>query len=151
MKRLISFALALIFSISLSITASATSNGNLSNFNVKNPYYPNQFSDVPSSLWCAENVAQVYELGLMLGNSETTFNPNGAITEAQALTIAARIHKIYTTGNDDFSDIKQEMENLKPQILEWVDGDTNSPAYMEFYDSWYSPYAYYLYYHTGDD
>ncbi|MBQ7119901.1 MAG: S-layer homology domain-containing protein, partial [Oscillospiraceae bacterium] len=117
----------------------------LENFTKINTYVDGQFSDVKSSDWFAENVRTVYELGLMNGNSATTFNPYGNITQAEALTITARIHKIYTTGNDDFSDIKQEMLDMEPEILEWCNNDKNSPAYKEFYNAWYAPYAYYLY------
>ena len=151
MKKMVSLLLAVLLTVSLSVSAIAVSNGNLENFTTKNVYYPNQFKDVPSTSWCHDNVQQVYELGLMLGNSATTFNPTGYVTEAQALVIAARIHKIYTTGNDDFSEIKQEMANLEPQILEWCNYDTSNPGYKEFYEAWYSPYVYYLCCHTGDD
>lgn len=150
MKRVLSLLLVIFLATSLIVPARA-SYDNLTNFTEKNSYFPNQFKDVPSTLWCHDNVEQVYKLGLMLGNTATTFNPTGCVTEAQALVIAARIHKIYTTGNDDFSEIKQEMNDLEPQILEWCGYDTNNSGYKEFYEAWYSPYVYYLCYHTGGD
>ena len=38
----------------------------------------------------------------MKGNSKTTFNPYGKVTIAEAITMAARIHSIYTTGSENF-------------------------------------------------
>ena len=143
MKRTRSLLWAFLLVIALTVPATAA-NETLNNFTEKNFYYQNQFKDVPATMWYNANVEKVYELGLMLGNSATTFGPNENITEAQALAITARIHKIYTTGSDDFSDIKQEMDGLRPTILAWC-GNENNPAYKEFYEAWYAPYVYYLY------
>lgn len=134
--------------ITFILPVSAQSNdvaAGLNNFTKIKTYTTGQFTDIDSSAWYADSVAQVYELGLMNGNSASTFNPNGNITQAEALTITARIHKIYNTGNDDFSEIKQEMLAMEPAILGWCNNDKNSPAYKEFYEAWYAPYAYYLY------
>ncbi len=54
--------------------------------------YENNFTDVPETSWYAGNVKSAYELGLMTGNSATTFNPNGNVTVAEAITMAARVH-----------------------------------------------------------
>ena len=66
-------------------------------------YTKNLFSDVPESAWYASSVASAYELGLMKGNSDTTFNPSGDVTVAEAITMATRIHSIYSTGREDFT------------------------------------------------
>ena len=65
-------------------------------------YYPGQFTDVPEDQWFSSSVAVAFELGLMKGNSADTFNPNGDVTAAEAVTMAARIHSIYTTGEEHF-------------------------------------------------
>ena len=39
----------------------------------------------------------------MSGTSATEFSPASQVTAAQAITMAARLHKIYTTGNGDFA------------------------------------------------
>ena len=65
-------------------------------------YTPGQFTDVPAAAWFAPEVANAFEFGLMKGNSETTFNPAGSVTLAEAITMAARIHSIYTTGAERF-------------------------------------------------
>lgn len=149
MKRI--GALLLVVGILVSMLVPICASGwGLSNFTKINSYYAGRFSDVSSSAWYAENVASVYELGLMEGISGSEFSPQGNITEAEALTIAARLHKIYTTGNDDFSEVRDEMWEMEPTILEWTGGDTNSPGYKEFFNSWYSVYAYYLSNYTDE-
>ncbi len=65
-------------------------------------YTQGQFTDVPPSQWFTANVANAVEFGLMKGNSATTFNPYGDVTLAEAITMAARIHAIYTTGTESF-------------------------------------------------
>lgn len=76
--------------------------GSLSNFKTVNSYYSGLFSDVAASDWFDENVERAYELGLMKGISDTSFDPNAYITVAQAVTLAARLHSIYHTGSENF-------------------------------------------------
>lgn len=64
-------------------------------------YFQDQFTDVPSNQWYTKNVAEAFELGLMKGNSSTTFNPYGDVTIAEAVTMASRIHNIYTNGGEN--------------------------------------------------
>lgn len=66
-------------------------------------YKQGQFTDVAANQWYTKNVAAAVEFGLMKGDSDGTFRPNGQVTIAEAITMAARIHKIYTTGSQDFS------------------------------------------------
>lgn len=65
-------------------------------------YQQGQFTDVKPDQWFTPTVASAYELGLIKGNSATTFNPYGDVTIAEAITMAARIHSIYTTGTENF-------------------------------------------------
>ena len=60
------------------------------------------FTDVPSDAWYYDDVSYVYKRGLMIGISNTEFDPQGSVTLAQAITMAARIHSLYTTGQDHF-------------------------------------------------
>ncbi len=76
--------------------------GTLDNFVKINDYQPNQFTDVSATSWYAQNVATAYELGLMIGSSSTYFNVNGKVQISEVITMAARIHSIYTTGSSDF-------------------------------------------------
>ena len=76
-------------------------NNYIKNFSKRNTYTQNQFTDVNSE-WFASSVQQAYETGLMYGDSDTTFNPNGNIDNAAVITIAARLHSIYNHGSEEF-------------------------------------------------
>ena len=65
-------------------------------------YRPGQFADVPQDEWYADSVARAYGFGLMKGDSATAFRPEGEVTLAEAITMAARIHSIYSTGSESF-------------------------------------------------
>lgn len=143
-KKLLACMLTLTMMLSMVSTAFAVGNVNFQNFDQKNTYTPGKFTDVPSTAWYEEGVARAYELGLMNGVTGNLFNPNGQITRAEALGLVARIHKIYTTGNADFSAYQKEMQEMEPDILAWS-GSKDSAGYKEFYNAWYSPYAYYAF------
>ncbi len=64
-------------------------------FKFVNEYSENRFEDVKTSDWFYGDVEKSYKLGLMNGKSETTFVPDGTVTIAEAITVAARIHAIY--------------------------------------------------------
>lgn len=68
-----------------------------------NVYHQDQFDDVKANQWFSQNVADAFEMGLVKGVSNTEFNPYGDVTVAEAVTMAARIHSIYTTGNENFT------------------------------------------------
>lgn len=70
-------------------------------FTTLSEYKNNTFSDVALKDWFFSSVQSVYELGLMAGESEDKFNPNGSITIVQSIAIASRIHAIYHTGSQD--------------------------------------------------
>lgn len=80
--------------------SSAESSG-LENF-TKLKTYGYQFQDVKSSDWYFTNVKNAYEMGLMNGSSETSFNVKGNVTIAEVVTIAARLHNIHYNGSDKF-------------------------------------------------
>ena len=100
-KRLLSLFLAVMLCLSAFPAAGLAAGTGLENF-VKAKSYEDGFSDVAVQDWFYENVATAYELGLMVGKGENTFDPNGKVTVAEAITIAARIHSIYYTGTETF-------------------------------------------------
>lgn len=53
-------------------------------------YTPGMFTDVPEGAWYEDALADCYDSGLVNGDSETTFDPDGVVTIAQAVTFAAR-------------------------------------------------------------
>jgi len=102
-KKIVMCVFAIILCIgSSSINVLAQENPSLNNFATINSYRQGQFIDVPSNVWFTENVATAYELGLMKGNSPSTFNPSGNVTLAETIAMAARIHSIYLTGTENF-------------------------------------------------
>ena len=65
-------------------------------------YTAGRFADVTAADWFNSAVADAYELGLMDGISDSEFDAMGTVTLAQAITMAARIHSIYSTGAENF-------------------------------------------------
>lgn len=57
--------------------------------------YDGRFVDVNTSNWFYSDVEKSFRLGLMNGTGDTTFNPNGTVTLAEAITVAARMNAIY--------------------------------------------------------
>lgn len=81
-------------------TTAQPQRGSMDNFKPSSTY--TGFQDVSASDWYDAAVKACYELDLMKGNSATTFAPKGNVTLAQAITMAARVHKIYHEGTGDF-------------------------------------------------
>ncbi|MCF0122566.1 MAG: S-layer homology domain-containing protein [Ruminiclostridium sp.] len=71
-------------------------------FPKKSTYRNGMFPDVASSAWYAKSVAGAVQYGLMKGDELGAFRPNGTVTLAEVITMAARIHSIYTTGTEKF-------------------------------------------------
>ena len=93
-KRMLALMLALTLFLSLSAAvavsaAEAVSGG---------------FTDVTEDDWFYKDVRCVHDAGLMIGKGDGIFDPDGQITGAEAVTIAARVHSILTTGSPDAAD-----------------------------------------------
>ena len=52
--------------------------------------YNNEFTDIAGNEWFASEVKSAYELNLMNGNGDGTFLPDGNVTVAEAVALAAR-------------------------------------------------------------
>lgn len=91
-RILIGVVLAGVLSAIPTMAASATG---LNNFVKANTYVSGQFTDVPSSAWFAKSVGNAYQYGVMVGSSNTTFNPDGNITVAEAITVGVQLHSTY--------------------------------------------------------
>ena len=105
-QRILSFLLvaALVLGSvcsSFAVGSLTNSASGLDNFKVVNEYKEGQFTDIKSTDWFSSFVASAYRLNLMAGNSATTFNPNGNVTIAETITVAAKLHAIYHTGAAD--------------------------------------------------
>lgn len=102
MKKKLKVALCTAAAISvLSIPVSASAAG-FDNYEVENIYFDGLFQDVSKDAWYKDSVKSAYQYGLVKGMSDSKFNPEGNITAAQGIAIAARIHSIYTTGSENF-------------------------------------------------
>ena len=82
--------------------------------------YSNNFTDVKDTNWFAANVKTAYELGFMNGKSEGKFDPNGNVTVAEGVTMAARLHAIY--NGVDIETWKKSVEEIRYDFddLEYV-------------------------------
>ena len=52
-----------------------------------------RFTDVADNAWYADTVKAAAEAGIIAGNANGTFDPNGTLTWAQAVTFAVRAHQ----------------------------------------------------------
>ncbi len=77
-------------------TEEMTEKYSFSTLKTKTKIVPN-FKDVASNAWYKDVVTDCYHYSLMLGNSETTFNPTGNITIAEVITAAVRIYCLNNT------------------------------------------------------
>ncbi len=103
--RILSFLLCLVLLFStlpVCLQAEDTDTG-YANFIKRNEFTASTFEDVSTDAWYYENVRAVYQLGLMVGNGPATFNPGGNVTLSEIITIAARLHSVYTKGTDAFA------------------------------------------------
>lgn len=101
MRRIISAAVAAALLLALCLAASAVNNS-LNNFTRKSAYPEDKFTDVPEAAWFFGSVKTAYELGLCNGVSNTEFRPDGDLTLAETVALAARIHSIYSVGTAYF-------------------------------------------------
>ena len=61
-------------------------------------YNTNPFTDISPSDWFYSDVLYAYNLGLVSGMTPTTYEPNGDLTIAQAIKLAACMHQYDSTG-----------------------------------------------------
>lgn len=103
LKRLCAMLLAFSALVTAAtLPVSAETAAGLDAFVRRKTYTDGQFADVAYDSWYADNVAAVYEYGLMIGREDDRFVPDGVVTTAEAITLVARLHKLYYTGDDEF-------------------------------------------------
>ncbi|MCL2160088.1 MAG: S-layer homology domain-containing protein, partial [Oscillospiraceae bacterium] len=81
-----------------------------------NTYVPGTFEDVDNA-WYEQNVAIVYECGLMLGYGNGFFGAQNTITVVEVITVAARVHSIYLSGF-----VVPMTSSLPPETAPWYAG-----------------------------
>ncbi len=77
------------------------SDGGLANFK-RQRNYTYKFYDVSPYDWFKDGVITAYELGLVNGVSDISFDPQGEITLAETIALACRLHKIYHYNSNEF-------------------------------------------------
>jgi len=61
--------------------------------------YNNNFTDVGTSDWFYNSVAEAYKYDLVNGKSATKFDPKGNVTIAEVITMADKLHSYSTSGS----------------------------------------------------
>ena len=93
-KQLLSMLLVVAMMVSMIPSALAAE------FAAKRSWSDDLFTDVPAGRWFYQTVKTAYELELMSGYGNGTFLPEGNITLAETVTIAARIHAMATDAGE---------------------------------------------------
>ena len=81
-------------------------------------YEPGMFPDVAEDSWYEANVRTAYELGLMQGNADGTFNPEGNLRVIEAIVTFCRLRSIYLEDGADFT--AEEGEKWYQPYLDYV-------------------------------
>ncbi|MCL2342285.1 MAG: S-layer homology domain-containing protein [Firmicutes bacterium] len=90
--------LSVLLALALLLAMPAYASG-LGNFVDRRPYTDGQFTDVRSDDWFAPYVAKAYRLGIIDGMTDSTFVPQGNLTYAEAVKLAAVLNEIYYDGS----------------------------------------------------
>ena len=85
--------------------------------------YEGQFADVKDGDWFAPAVISAYEYGLLDGRGGGFFAPAGSVTIAEMLTIAARLHAIYTTGSDEVISAAKAGESWYQPYVDYLNAE----------------------------
>lgn len=109
MKRILGLILTAVFLSALSIPCAAADTGRA---------YPG-FSDVAEGSASYDAIKLCYERGLMNGTSETAFNPQGKLTVAQLVVLAARLYDIQNGGGGSVP----ALPDLTQPYLRFYDGE----------------------------
>ena len=96
--------------------------------------YAGQFADVPGTAWYYNNVAQAYELGLVNGKSETSFDPDGTLTIAETIKLASVCNQLLAKGAVDDSAFAAENASA------WYDGYVAYAAQRDIVTETYENY-----------
>ncbi|MDD4772473.1 MAG: S-layer homology domain-containing protein [Eubacteriales bacterium] len=72
---------------------------------VKQRVYNGSFTDIAESDWFYRDVKAAYEWGIIDGRSSDRFDPDGMLTIAEVIKVAASIHKYYHTGSGAFTPV----------------------------------------------
>ncbi len=97
-KRTISLLLAVVMTLSVCPTVGLAAG---KGFSKTRTYADGQFPDVAATDWYAPGVKSAYEYGIMQGTGDG-FGAHNTLSIAEAVAMAARLHRLYHTGSDGF-------------------------------------------------
>ena len=126
---------------------------NSSAFSKVNTYEDGNFADVAPHEWYVQSVKGAYEYGFLLGDSGTTFSPDGTLTVAEIITVMSRVRANYY-GEETDRDILFPVESLDndgSSVIQLPENATDGPddadipfnasdLYGENDGSWFLPY-----------
>lgn len=78
--------------------------------------YDGRFNDVPTDAWYAKELERAYNIGIINGTSNTGYDPNGTLTKAQVVVMAARLHSLYTKDIKDLTIITGGQTWYQPYV-----------------------------------
>jgi len=128
-KRILSIVLVLTLCAMLTLPILAADS--FSNFTVR-AAYANQFSDVSPSAWFSKYVQKGFEYGLIRGTSETQFAPDKSLNLAETITLASRLHSIYSTGVEPDSTIPAGGKWYDPYVSYALSKGIIAQAYADY-------------------
>ena len=96
MKKILRAGICLLLCLVTALPAFAAAEGSLDRFTEQGGR--GNYTDVPRRSWYYQTVQAVSRVGLMEGD-KGRFYPDGTLTVAEAVTVAARFHSIYTDGD----------------------------------------------------
>ena len=93
-------------------------------YTAQETYESGQFMDVDENAWFGFSqtkvIANAYKYGLMKGKDLVTFDPDGTMIIAEAVTIAARLHSLFYNGTSTDSSMVPGIDDTR-----WYDGYVN--------------------------
>ncbi len=99
MKR---YVVALMCAVLVMVSVIPSASAGYENFTSQRSYIEGQFVDVNESDWFKKNVKAAYEYGLIDGKTENTYEPEGNITIAETVKLAACLNSIFAQGSSEF-------------------------------------------------
>ena len=103
--------------------------GSFDNFKEINEYKNGQFVDVKENDWFSSFVEATYRRGLFAGTSATTFNPQGNLSNAEAIVLAVALRRTYA---DDHSSLGTGSPWYKPYVSYAVSNGIVGSAYASY-------------------
>jgi len=110
MKRLVSFMLAVVLIISLSITDTYAMDKRHKGSHLKNV---KKFKDIDKYDWAERSIEKMAIKGVIQGDGSGSFNPSKAVTKIEAIIMALRVMGYEEEARINLDKIKKGSKKLK--------------------------------------